>query len=173
VKTEKPTSNRKRLSRLNIVVDIVGDDPGGKRKESMEASLTENIFDLARCRQAILAGLTGCFLDFLSNDVITEVHAFVTNEYGGSCDELAYFVLTLTAKRAVEQLSAVFAVLTVITHSLTPLAAGRGFTQFSHIDPIRCGLLSGFSSSAALNPVFNDWSEPYPPGRNPSTVRRS
>lgn len=45
MKTEKPTSNRKRLSRLNIVVDIVGDDPGGKRKESMEASLTENIFD--------------------------------------------------------------------------------------------------------------------------------
>ena len=45
MKTEKPTSNRKRLSRLNIVVDIVGDDPGGKRKESMEDSLIENIFD--------------------------------------------------------------------------------------------------------------------------------
>ena len=54
--------------------------------------------------QIAFAGLAGhTTLHFLTNNVVAQVYALVTHEHGRPCNKFAYFMLTLAAKRTVQQ----------------------------------------------------------------------
>jgi hypothetical protein len=61
--------------------------------------------DLLGSRQFIPHGLSGCFLGFLANDVITQIYALVADKYGGPGNELTDFVLALVAKGTMQDFS--------------------------------------------------------------------
>ena len=63
--------------------------------------IVQHITDFLRRRHlAILA--TGCSaLGFLANDVVAQLHAFIADEYRGSCNQLADFMLGFSAEGAI------------------------------------------------------------------------
>src|SRR5690606_6294182 len=64
----------------------------------------------------------GFFLDFLTNDIVTEFDTFIADKNRGAGNQLAHFMLTFTTERTVKQ-SIVFAAfaLFAVTHNLTPV----------------------------------------------------
>src|SRR5690606_22051666 len=90
--------------------------------------LIENIFDFVWRRQFVAIFVASVLLHFLTDDVVAEIHALVTNENGRASDQFANFVLAFATEGAVEKLAAVAtAVLGVITHGcFTPLFGRRG-----------------------------------------------
>ena len=67
--------------------------------------LIEHVEDLGRLGQ-VAARTGGLFLQFLANDVVAQLDAFVADEHRRARDELAYLVLALAAERAVQDLAA-------------------------------------------------------------------
>src|SRR3546814_19042456 len=64
------------------------------------SDLVQRRTDLVRLRQALGLRLG---VDFLADDVVAQVNAFITDVYRGARDELAYFVLALAAERSAER----------------------------------------------------------------------
>ena len=56
-------------------------------------------------------------LELFANDVITELDAFITNEYGRARNQLADFVLALAAKRTIEEFAVLVLTAGIITHT--------------------------------------------------------
>src|SRR6185437_8043205 len=48
----------------------------------------------------------GLLFQFLADDVVAQLHAFIADEHAGARDQLADFVLALAAERAVKDLAA-------------------------------------------------------------------
>ena len=71
--------------------------------------LIEDVIDFFRNRKFAAHAGRGFLLDLLANDVVTKFDTFVAYEYGGSRDQLAYFVLTFPAKGTVQKPVAVAA----------------------------------------------------------------
>ncbi len=79
--------------------------------------LVQYLQDLARLGQAA-AGRLGLFLEFLADDVVAQLDAFIADEHAGARDQLADLVLALAAERAVQDLVAVAcAALPVFSHA--------------------------------------------------------
>jgi hypothetical protein len=68
-------------------------------------------------REVVSAGVVAVFLDFLANNVIAKVHAFITDEHGRPGYELADLMLAFAAERAVKQLAAVTGIGGFFAHS--------------------------------------------------------
>ena len=68
--------------------------------------LVEDLLDFLRLRQ-LFAGLLGLFLEFLADDVVAELDAFVADEHRRTGDQFADFVLALAAEGTVEELAVV------------------------------------------------------------------
>src|SRR4029079_10026658 len=68
------------------------------------------------------------FLELLADDVVAELDALVADEHRGARDQLADFVLALSAKRAVKDLAAVVArsALPVVSHRSRPRRCRSG-----------------------------------------------
>lgn len=58
--------------------------------------------NLMRCWQRVIALHFGKFRELFLNDVSTEVNALITNENRWASNQLLYFVLALTAERAIQ-----------------------------------------------------------------------
>ena len=95
--------------------------------------LVEDTFYFLGHGQTVLGALATGFLHLLPNNVITEVDALVANEDGGSCNQLADFVLTLAAERAIEQLA------TVIT-GIRCLVSHLLYLKLIPVDPLSWSL---------------------------------
>ena len=78
--------------------------------------LVENLLDLLRLRQLVAARLAGVF-ELFANDVVTEFDALIADEYGGSRDQLADFVLAFAAKRTVEEFAILVLTAVFVTHA--------------------------------------------------------
>jgi hypothetical protein len=50
------------------------------------------------------------------NNVVTEINAFITDEYRRPSDQLAYFMLAFAAERAIQQLAAVVIASSIFAH---------------------------------------------------------
>src|SRR5690606_14771799 len=83
--------------------------------------LVEDLEDLARLGQAA-AGRLRLLLEFLADDVVAQLDAFIADEHARARDQLADLVLALPAERAVEDLAAV---------------AGSALSVFGH-SPVTC-----------------------------------
>ena len=70
--------------------------------------VVQNLADIARCGHAF-GGFETRRLCLFADDIHAEFDAFITNEHGRSCDQLAHLMLTLTAEAAVEGVFAVAA----------------------------------------------------------------
>jgi len=75
----------------------------------------EFFLDLFRLRQLAILKSRSLFLQFILDDVVAKLDAFVADIHGRTRNQLADFVLTLSAKRTIQQFVLVFA-LFVITH---------------------------------------------------------
>src|SRR3546814_15006948 len=51
--------------------------------------------------------LLGLLLEFLADDVVAKLHAFIADEHARARNQLAHLVLALPAKRAIQALAAV------------------------------------------------------------------
>src|SRR5450432_979930 len=85
---------------LVVVVD-------GDREHLLGMALTddvvvENLADFLRGRNAV-ARLHQRGFVLLTDDVHAELNAFVADEYGGTRDQLAHFMLALAAERAIQR----------------------------------------------------------------------
>jgi hypothetical protein len=82
------------------------------RKRSLSPNLTDNILikdreDFVGGRQARFGRTLSCLRNrLIPDDVVAEFNALITNEHGGARNQLADFMLTLSAKRAVQKLLA-------------------------------------------------------------------
>ena len=56
--------------------------------------------DFTRRRQRGSTRRAGLFLDFLADNVVTQIDTFVTDKYGRPRDQFSYFMLALAAKGA-------------------------------------------------------------------------
>jgi hypothetical protein len=93
--------------------------------------LVENALDFVRLGQLLTTAL-GALVEFLANDVVAQLYAFVTNEYRWAGNQLADFMLTLTAERAVKELTVVRFAARIIAHSPVLLPPSTAF----------CGLIA-------------------------------
>src|SRR5690606_1103547 len=87
---------------LVVVIDCDG-------QSALGLVLTNDIsvkefLDFRRRRQFIADGVPSGFLGFFQNDVIAKVDALIADEHRRPGDKLAYFVLILSAERAVQGL---------------------------------------------------------------------
>src|SRR5690606_23510213 len=99
----------------SLVVVVHSDRENLFRRLLADHVLVENGLDLVRLRQLVTTAL--CLLvELLANDVVAELYALVADEHGRPGDELADFVLTFSAERAVQQL-AVVGLARIIAHS--------------------------------------------------------
>jgi hypothetical protein len=64
-------------------------------------------------------GILTIFVDFLADDIVTEVHALVTDKNRRARDQFSDLVLTFAAKRAVKQLF-IFILGSFVTHTKLP-----------------------------------------------------
>src|SRR5690606_12542821 len=119
------------LAALDALVVVVH----GHRQRALGAVLADHVLvqdleDLAWLGQRTARRLR-LFLQFLADDVVAQLHAFIADEHARTRDQLAYFMLTLAAERAVENLATVpGTTLPVFAHaSLTQLPSpmNRGF----------------------------------------------
>src|SRR5215218_5682779 len=83
--------------------------------------IVENLADLLGSRNAV-ARLHQRGLVLLADDVHAELDAFIADEHGRPCDELAHFVLALAAERAVKRVLRVAAA--DLAHSSSPSVTG-------------------------------------------------
>ena len=72
------------------------------RKNLLGAALADDVFiehfeNFMGYGQAAV-GILPAFVDFLADDVVTQVDAFVADEYGGACNQLSHLVLAFAAK---------------------------------------------------------------------------
>ena len=79
----------------------------------------ENGLDLFGDRQFRPAAV-GAFVQFLANDVVAELDAFVADEHGRTRNKLAYLMLALAAERTIQQFAAVALAAGTFTHSVYP-----------------------------------------------------
>src|SRR5690606_10504433 len=98
--------------------------------------LVKNPADFFGRRKFVRAAFRLSFLHLLADDVVAQVDAFVADEYGGTGNQFAHFVLAFAAERAIEQLAGVLAVAGV-SHSIDPIRVGMN---------TRWGQLRAFSS---------------------------
>src|SRR5690606_41682886 len=84
--------------------------------------LVQDFEDLARLGQRTARRLR-LFLKFLTDDVVAQLHAFITDEHARARDQLAYFMLTLAAERAVQNLAA------AVPGTTLPVFAHASLTQ--------------------------------------------
>src|SRR5690606_20029927 len=82
--------------------------------------LVEDGADLGGSGQLLALLLARLVVDFLANDVVAQVHAFVADEHGRTGDQLAHLMLALAAEGTVQQFSGVVFGL-VTSHDGTPL----------------------------------------------------
>src|SRR5690606_31429967 len=92
------------LDALVVVVD--GHREGLLRPMLADHVLVQHLEDLARLGQRAARRLR-LLLEFLADDVVAELHAFIADEHAGAGDQLAHLVLALPAERAVEDLVAI------------------------------------------------------------------
>src|SRR5690606_25544736 len=108
------------LDALVMVVD--GHRQGPLGAGLADDVLVENLEDLLRLGQRTARAL-GLLLEFLADDVVAQLHAFIADEHARARDQLADLVLALPAERAVEDLAAV---------------AGTALSVFGHAFANRC-----------------------------------
>jgi hypothetical protein len=77
--------------------------------------LIENLLDFGRLGE-LVARTLGAVFELLTDDVIAELDALVANENRRTGDQLANFMLTLAAERAVQQLAVVVPSASVLGH---------------------------------------------------------
>src|SRR5262249_5675445 len=77
--------------------------------------LVQNLLDLVGLGQLVARTLRSV-LELLANDVVTQLDTLVANKHRGASDELANFVLTLSAERAVQKLSVIVATACIFSH---------------------------------------------------------
>src|SRR6185437_3503165 len=156
--------------------------------------LVEDLLDLVRLRQ-LVAGALGAVLELFPDDVVAELDALVTNEYGRPRDELADLVLALPAKGAVEELTVVVAAAGIVAAHQIPsreatqprkpcIAWGAPARQSAAAQLSRCtdgtcmtGLTLGERHAprredlGAIRPVFHPFRHPEaaPPGSRPAS----
>src|SRR5690606_38569277 len=93
--------------------------------------LVQDLEDLAWLGQRAARRLR-LLLEFLADDVVAELHAFITDEHAGAGDQFAHLVLALSTEGAVEDLVAIAGTaLPVFAHAcafpvLRPAGAGWG-----------------------------------------------
>src|SRR5690606_8430129 len=85
-----------------LVVVVYGNSQYFLRSILPDHILVEERLDFSRRWQLFANGLTRAVLDFFPNDVFAEIYAFIADIYRGPCDQFAYFVLRLVAKRAMQ-----------------------------------------------------------------------
>jgi hypothetical protein len=81
--------------------------------------LIKRFLDLFGAGQAVTAAL-GVFLDFLPDDVVAKIDAFVADKNGRACNQLADFLLALAAEGAVQQLAVTAPAVRLIGHVMDP-----------------------------------------------------
>ena len=84
----------------------------------------ENGVDFIRHGQLVIAALGAAVLDFLADNVVTQIDAFITDEHGRSGNQLAHLVLALATERAVEKFAAVVRIGRPLTHWLVFASQG-------------------------------------------------
>jgi hypothetical protein len=77
--------------------------------------LVQDLLDLVGLGELVASAL-GAVLELLADDVVAELDAFVADEDGGAGDQLADFVLALSAKGALEKLAVVVPPAGVLAH---------------------------------------------------------
>ena len=90
---------------LVVVVNGYGEDL--LRPLLADDVLVENGIDFAWHGKLVAAFLGAVFLDFLANDVVTKIDAFIADENGRPGYQLTNFMLALAAEGAVKKLAAV------------------------------------------------------------------
>jgi hypothetical protein len=83
--------------------------------------LVENVLDFLRHRQSVVLLRLTTLGYFLTDDVVAELDALVTNEYGGPRNQLADLVLGFAAKRTVKELAVLVLAAGVVAHENVPL----------------------------------------------------
>ena len=73
--------------------------------------------DLVRSRQGTFILARHDLTDLFADDVVAQIHAFIANVDRRTGDQFTYFMLTLPAKRAVQQLAVVAFTFAFICHS--------------------------------------------------------
>src|SRR6185369_7813237 len=107
---------RTRFHALVVVVDRHCERLLGARLP--DDVLVEYVHDFLGLGQ-MAAGTSSLLLEFLADDVVAEFDALVANEDAGTSDQLADFVLTFAAERAVQDLVAVArSALPVVAHAV-------------------------------------------------------
>src|SRR3546814_5487566 len=92
------------LEALVLVVD--GHRPRTLGEGLADHVLVEDFQDLLRLGQRAARRL-GLLLEFLADDVVAKLHAFIADEHARARNQLAHLVLALPAKRAIQDLAAV------------------------------------------------------------------
>ena len=82
--------------------------------------LVEYLVDFLGFWQLVVAGLA-TVLELFTDDVVTELDAFVADKYRRPRDQLANFVLALAAKGAIEEFAVLVLAAGVIAHVDVPL----------------------------------------------------
>src|SRR5262249_28167987 len=77
--------------------------------------LIKDLLDLVGLGE-LVAGPLCAVLELFPDDVVTQLDAFVADEYGWAGNQLANFVLTFPAEGAVEKFSVVVAAAGIFTH---------------------------------------------------------
>ena len=80
----------------------------------------EDLIDLHGDAQLAARAARRLLLNFLTNDVVTQLDAFIANKNGRACNQFAYFVLAFPTKRAIQQSVAVALGVLAIAHSTGP-----------------------------------------------------
>ena len=81
--------------------------------------IVEHLADFCRCRHAI-GGLDHRGLVLFADDVHAQLDAFITDEHGRPCDQLANLMLGFPAERAIKRVLGGFAVRCLFGHPVTP-----------------------------------------------------
>src|SRR5690606_39022941 len=128
-RTGRPDQQDVGLGQLDVVVLLAALDAlvmvvHGDRERALGARLAnhvlvEDLEDLLGLRQ-VAARRLRLLLEFLADDVVAQLDAFVTDEHAGARNQLAHLVLALAAERAVQNLVAVAgtAALSIVGHAL-------------------------------------------------------
>jgi hypothetical protein len=98
-----------------LVVVVDGDRENLLRTPLPDDVLVQYVVDFHRFWQLVVAGLTG-LLELLADDVVAQLDAFVTDEYGRARNQLADFVLGFAAKRTVEEFAVLVLTAGFIAH---------------------------------------------------------
>jgi hypothetical protein len=79
--------------------------------------LVEDLLDFLGLGE-LVTGALGALLELFPDNVVTKLHAFVTDENGGPCNQFSNFVLALSTEGAVQQLAIVMFAARIFAHAV-------------------------------------------------------